>query len=126
MCLLDEVEGWDATSIRCRSHAHADPENPLRRDGRLPAVCLIELGLQAMALHGALLGDGPQPQGLVTSLSEVELPQAFADGSDESLAVRAELLAAERRGYVYRFEVSAGGAALTSGRAVIMLPAAHP
>jgi predicted hotdog family 3-hydroxylacyl-ACP dehydratase len=124
MCLLDAVEAWDESSIRCRSDAHADPENPLRRHGRLAGVGTIELGLQAMALHGALVGGRPQAPGFVTSLREVEIAAAFADDLAGPLTVEAVLLAAERRGCVYRFKVSAGSRPVSSGEAVILLPAA--
>jgi predicted hotdog family 3-hydroxylacyl-ACP dehydratase len=127
MCLLDCVEAWDQSSIRCRSNAHVDPWNPLRRGGRLAGVCTIELGLQAMALHGALAAGGPQAPGFVTSLREVEIAAAFAEELEGPLAVEAVLLASERRGHVYRFRVSAGdGRPVSSGEAMIFLPEEAP
>jgi predicted hotdog family 3-hydroxylacyl-ACP dehydratase len=125
MCLLDRVEAWDAGSIRCRSSAHRDPANPLRRDGRLAAVCMVEPGLQAMALHGALVAGGPQAQGFVTSLREVEIAMRFVDHlPDDFLAVEATLLAAERQGFVYTFAVRATAGPVCTGQAVIIVPAA--
>jgi predicted hotdog family 3-hydroxylacyl-ACP dehydratase len=125
MCLLDRVEAWDADSIRCQSGAHRDPANPLRRDGRLAALCMVEPGLQAMALHGALAAGGPQAQGFVTSLREVEITKRFVDHlPDDSLAVEATLLAAERQGFVYTFAVRATAGPVCSGQAVIIVPAA--
>ncbi len=125
MCLLDRVEAWDGTSIRCRSAAHRDAGNPLRRDGRLAGVCTVELGLQAMALHGALAAGGPQAQGFVTSLREVEIAMRFVDSlPDDFLAVEATLLAAERQGFVYTFSVRATAGSVCSGQAVIIVPAA--
>lgn len=122
MCLLDRADAWDRDSIRCASGAHRDPDNPLRRDGRLPPVCTIELGLQAMALHGALIAGAPQPQGFVTSLNEVELAVLDADDLPGELTVTAVLLAAEARGYLYRFEVGVADRRVSSGRAMIMIP----
>jgi predicted hotdog family 3-hydroxylacyl-ACP dehydratase len=74
MCLLDRALFWDADSIVCEADRHRDPANPLRRDGRLPAVCGVEYALQAMALHGALLASGAaQPAGYLSSLRDVSL-----------------------------------------------------
>jgi predicted hotdog family 3-hydroxylacyl-ACP dehydratase len=122
MCLLDRVDSWDATSIRCRSGAHRDPANPLRRGGRFAGVCTIELGLQAVALHGALAAGGPQAHGFVISLRDVEIRAAFADNLPDPLTVEATVLAAERRGCLYRFAVSAGNEPVSSGQATIMIP----
>ena len=54
MCLLDEVVSFDDRSVVCRTSSHLAPGNPLRCDGRLPAIAGIEYGAQAMAVHGAL------------------------------------------------------------------------
>ena len=64
MCLLDGVLSWDAAGIACRAVSHLDPANPLRQHGRLGAICGIEYGLQAAALHGALSAGAPQAAGL--------------------------------------------------------------
>lgn len=123
MCLLERVLAWDEASIRCATGAHRDPDCPLRREGRLSAVCTVEMGLQAMALHGALVGDGPQPQGFVATLGGIEVAGGFADEAAAPLIVRAWLLARERLGCAYRFEVGPpDGPALSSGRATIMTP----
>lgn len=122
MCLLDRVEAWDGTLIRCVSSAHADLDNPLRRGSRLPAVCTIEFGLQAMALHGALVAGGPQRPGFVTSLTDVEVALGDADGLAGLLTIEATIVASERRGYVYRFRVAAGAQPVAAGRALIMVP----
>jgi predicted hotdog family 3-hydroxylacyl-ACP dehydratase len=126
MCLLDTALAWDATSILCRSGAHRDPANPLRREGRLAAVCTVELGLQAMALHGALAAGGPQPAGMVTSLRDVVLAVPFADDLPDPLTVEARLLAGEARGYAYRFAVTAAGRPVCAGEATVFIPAGTP
>src|ERR1700760_2568659 len=74
MCLLDRALAWDAAHIECESRSHLAPANPLRQHGRLGASCGIEYGLQAAALHGALLaGGGTQPAGFVAALRGVRL-----------------------------------------------------
>ena len=42
MRLIDRVELWDATAIRCHARSHHDQENPLRHGPRLEAVTGLE------------------------------------------------------------------------------------
>ena len=42
--------------IVCRATSHRRPDNPLRDDSGLRALCGIEYGAQAIATHAALLG----------------------------------------------------------------------
>lgn len=124
MCLLDRALSWDAERILCETDSHRMPENPLRRDGMLPAVCGLEFALQAMALHGALTADDGQTQaaGFVSSLREVILGVERLDTIVEPLRVTAEVLIAEARGFIYRFEISGAGKMLLSGQAAVILP----
>src|SRR6202000_3260510 len=61
MCLLDEIESWDARQLRCRSASHRNAAHPLKRHARLGIACGIEYVVQAMAVHGAIAAqsDGP-------------------------------------------------------------------
>jgi predicted hotdog family 3-hydroxylacyl-ACP dehydratase len=123
MRLLDRVLSHDADSIVCTAVSHRDPANPLRRDGMLPAVCGVEYALQAMAAHGALTGDGvAQAPGYLASLRGVALHVARLDDVAEDLRVEARALSRAARGFVYAFEVLAGGVALLSGQAAIIIP----
>ncbi|GAA0571460.1 hypothetical protein GCM10009416_07600 [Craurococcus roseus] len=124
MCLLDRALAWDADSIACEADGHRDPANPLRRDGRLPAVCGVEYALQAMALHGALAAGGTaQPMGYLSSLRDVSLGGAERlDTLAGPLGIRARALAAETGGFIYRFEVENRGRILLAGQAAIILP----
>src|SRR4051812_30991395 len=94
MCLLSSVESFSPTAVVCRAVSHADPDNPLRRNGVLAPVCGIEYGLQAMAVHGAMLEEASQRPGYLTSLREIRLRDGVTDlGSVAGpLTVRAELL----------------------------------
>ncbi|WP_207791994.1 phosphotransferase [Siccirubricoccus phaeus] len=124
MCLLDRVLAWDEGRIGCETAQHASPRNPLRRDGMLPAICGVEFALQAMALHGALTaGEGrAQPAGYLSSLREVVLEAERLDDVPGPLGITAETLVAEARGFIYRFAVAGGGAALLRGQAAVILP----
>ena len=107
--LLDHVTDWSADSIACGARSHLDLGNPLRRDGRLHTICGVEYGVQAAAVHGALLADGaPQPVGYLASLRAVEIAAPWLD--DEAGAVYEIRLGTE------------SGAVLLRGRAVIAFP----
>lgn len=125
MVLLDRVERWDMGFVLCRARSHLDPANPLRHAGRLAALCGIEYGLQAAALHGALVAGGvAQRAGYAASLREVTLSaDRLDDEAFGELLVEARVEAQERFGMVYAFAVhSEAGAPLVRGRASIALP----
>ena len=92
MCLLDGVVAWDAWRIRCTSRSHRDPHNPLRADGRLPALCAIEYAAQAMAVHGSLAGSisAPPRAGFLASVRGVIINRDRFDDLEDELIVDAE------------------------------------
>ena len=123
MCLLDRALSWDAERILCEADSHALSDNPLRRDGMLPAVCGLEFALQAMALHGALSAGGvPQRAGFVSSLRDVRMGTARLDTIAGPLRIEAVALVAEAGGFIYRFEVAGEGRSLLSGQAAVIIP----
>jgi predicted hotdog family 3-hydroxylacyl-ACP dehydratase len=124
MCLLDRALAWSAERILCETNRHRMLDNPLRRDGMLPAVCGLEFALQAMALHGALMAGAGRAQaaGFVSSLREVTIGTDRLDTISGSLCITAEVLAAETHGFIYQFEIRSAGELLLSGRAAVILP----
>jgi predicted hotdog family 3-hydroxylacyl-ACP dehydratase len=124
MCLLDEVDTWSNSAITCRTRSHLSRDNPLRQHGALSGLCGIEYGLQAAALHGALLTGNKQPAGYLAALRSVEIHAERLD--DPSLGVLKVTAALQQRGaggQIYGFQLrSADGAPLLSGRATIVLP----
>lgn len=123
MCLLERVLAWDASWATAATRSHLAPGNPLRRAGRLSALCLCEYGAQAMAIHGALLAraEGRSlPPGLLVSLREVELAVDRVENLPDELLVTAWRLAGGPAGLQYRFEVSHRGRRLAGGRAAVI------
>ncbi len=123
MCLLDAALDWSATGITCSTRSHLSLDNPLRSDGRLHAVCGIEYGLQAAALHGALSNGSSQPVAYLGALRGVEL---HADRLDDpalgTLRVTAMQEMSSPQAVIYRFALAAqDGTALLSGRATLAL-----
>jgi len=126
MCLLDRVQAWDTTRIRCTTRSHLAADNPLRHAGSLRAMCGIEYAAQAMALHQALAADeSRRPRaGLLVSLRNVVCRVAQLDAEPGELTVEAERLLGDERHAVYAFCIRADGRELLSGRATVALDAA--
>ena len=122
MVLLDRVLSSDGDSILCAADNHRDPDNPLRRHGRLPAMAAIEYAAQAAAVHGALSGHRAAGAGAVLGgVKDLKATVQRLDEIGETLAVRATLLLAQGNGAVYSFEVGPlSGAAAVEGRFTVM------
>ena len=89
----------------------------------MSAVCGVEYGLQAAALHGAMRAGGvAQRAGYVARLREVVLEVGFLEG-EGLLVVEARLEREEANGLLYSLMISSvEGRVLISGRASIALP----
>jgi predicted hotdog family 3-hydroxylacyl-ACP dehydratase len=126
MCLLDGVLNWDQASIRCVSGRHRAEDNPLRRAGRLNAICGIEFAAQAMALHGRLAGGvGRRSQaGYLASVRDVKCWQGRLDLLEPDLVIAAELLMGDEQRVIYQFALDCAGTAVLSGRAAVVLEVA--
>ncbi|WP_256094800.1 hotdog family protein [Paraburkholderia nodosa] len=129
MCLLDAVQSWDETRIRCIATSHRDPHNPLRSRGRLATVCGVEYAAQAMAVHGALLGalDGAEAErprvGFLASVRTVVAHIERLDTLAAPLAIEAERVSGSGNTVLYGFTVRGEGRVLLTGRAAVMLDA---
>ena len=124
MCLLDSVTEWDDRSIVCISNTHRDPENPLRRDGRLSAVHAFEYGAQAAAVHGGLRARSvgvKAPPGYLAALRDARLHVMRLDDVASSLRIYAHRLFGEAANTVYECKVSAGDVPIAEGRITIIL-----
>ena len=124
MCLLERVVSWDAAGIACESATHLDLANPLRHGGRLGTVCGAEYGLQAAALHGALVGGGiRQPPGALAALRGVvcHVPR-LDDPALGILRIEAWGEGADAAGLRYRFRLTAAsGIAVLEGTGLVAL-----
>lgn len=123
MCLLDAVLDWDATSIRCRARSHRDPQHPLRADGQLAALHLIEYGAQAMAIHGGLLArqhGREAPPGMLVGVRDASFEVDHIDDLESDLEVCAIQRVAGDNGWLYDFKVDAGERRLAQGRVSVI------
>lgn len=125
MVLLEHIEAWDKTTIRCRTTSHRSPANPLRRDGILSVTAGIEYGAQAMAVHGGLLGGDTAPANspaYLVSLREVALHVTRLDNQADDLIITATALNRSAEVQAYRFTVMVGSTVLVDGQATVFTP----
>ena len=125
MCLLDAVVRWDDRSIACRSARHRDPDNPLRRNDRLAAVCGVEFAAQGMAVHGALAGSvaGRPRAGFLASVRDLVCREARLDLLAGDLVIEAERLMGDEARAIYGFTLRSDDGLVVSGRAAVVLAA---
>jgi predicted hotdog family 3-hydroxylacyl-ACP dehydratase len=120
MCLLDEVVSWDEAMIVCRTGSHLRADNPLLGPDGLSALCGVEYGMQAAALHGALVDPGRKPAYLAAIrglLMPVEKPFSPFGGAISVFASREH---ADAAGMIYAFRIAdAEDETLVAGRGVV-------
>lgn len=130
MCLLAEVQSYDAEQIKCKALSHRLHSNPLRENGVLHAVCGVEYAAQAMAVHGALLAkhdvDKPPRGGRLASVRSVELSVSRLDDIDSDLDIQATHVMGDSNSMVYEFSVNAGERNLLKGKATVILMPSTP
>jgi len=120
MCLLDRVVAHSEHDIQCATRTHVRSDNPLRRDGQLSALHLVEYAAQAMAAHGALASGGVQ-RGMLASVRDIQLHVDRIDTIDTELTVHATRRIAQATGSLYDFSVRESGRLLCEGRIAIAL-----
>ena len=126
MCLLDAVTGWDDAHIVCRASSHRAPDNPLRANQQLGAVCGIEYAAQAMAVHGALLAPPDHPVarvGYLVSVRAARLHVLRLDDIADDLIINAASLTRSANNILYQFSLRAGEHILLTGRAAVVVNA---
>ncbi len=136
MCLLARLDAWDTSRIVCSADNHRDPAHPLRTRSGLLATSAIEYAAQAMALHGALLGEAAGAEaapGYLASARGVtfgvlrldDLPFPARPGPTEcdadELRIEATRQAGDARQMLYGFNVRHAGRLVAAGRAAVVL-----
>ena len=130
MCLLARLDAWDAQRIVCAATNHRDADHPLRTRRGLLASAAIEYAAQAMALHGALIGQAagtPASPGYLASARGVQLhvlrldDLPTTDAAADELRIEAFRQAGDARQILYTFTVHHADRRLAEGRAAVVL-----
>ncbi|WP_178862913.1 hypothetical protein [Thiomicrorhabdus cannonii] len=133
MCLWDSVLAFDEERIDCRTARHLMPDHPLKEQGQLSRLHLIEFGAQLVAVHGGLLSlqnasaTGPQI-GYLASVRQVQFGEFAPDAlQTPHLFGQAEQLFADESGKLYQFCIAdAQHQRLCHGRVMIAHPPSAP
>jgi predicted hotdog family 3-hydroxylacyl-ACP dehydratase len=124
MCLLSRLVAWDAQHIVCAATGHQDAGHPLRTRSGLLSACAIEYAAQAMALHGALIGQEAgtaASPGFLASARSVQLHVPRLDDLPGELRIEAARQSGDARQILYAFTVSHAGRPVADGRAAVVL-----
>lgn len=126
MCLLARLLRWDLQHIVCSATNLRDPRHPLRTRRGLLAPVAIEYAAQAMALHGALIGQAagtPATPGFLASARGVTLHLLRLDelDADAPLQIVATRQAGDAQQILYAFHLSHAGRPVAEGRAAVVL-----
>lgn len=119
MLLLARILASDADSIAAEARDHRPADYPLRLQGLLPPLALVELGAQAAAAHASLHGIGGNHAGLLLSLHEVAVLAPVPDTAPLRVTARrlADLDGAAR----YGFAVHGPGGPILQGEATLRM-----
>ena len=128
MCLLARLDAWDMQRIVCAATNHREADHPLRTRRGLLAPAAIEYAAQAMALHGALIGQAagtPATPGYLASARGVQLNVLRLDellvAAPDELRIEAVRQAGDARQILYAFTVHHADRLLAEGRAAVVL-----
>ena len=128
MCLLARLDAWSMQHIVCGATNHRDADHPLRTRRGLLAPVAIEYAAQAMALHGALIGQAagaPATPGYLASARGVQLHVLRLDDlpatAIDALRIEATRQAGDARQILYSFTVHHADRLLAEGRAAVVL-----
>jgi len=105
MCLINRVDYWDEQAIHCAATSHKDADNPLRLDGKLSSIHLLEYGAQAMAIHGALLTN-TATAGVLAAVRNVELYIDKLDNVHDEIIIIANEEINTATGAIYQFVIT--------------------
>ncbi|HET7868388.1 MAG TPA: hydroxymyristoyl-ACP dehydratase [Burkholderiaceae bacterium] len=124
MCLLARLVEWDAQRIVCIATNQGDAGHPLRTASGLLSPIAIEYAAQAMALHGALIGQEAgtaASPGFLASARGVRLHVLRLDDLPGELRIEATRQSGDARQILYAFTLSHAGRPIADGRAAVVL-----
>lgn len=123
MQLIEEILHASEDEIRCAARDHTALDYPLRVNGRLYPITLVELGAQAAAAHASLFGIGGHHAGLLLALGGISVRAGGEVDAEPPLDARATRLHFDAGGARYRFAVRSGGETLVEGQAMLKMQA---
>lgn len=104
MVLIDSVDSWTNKQIVCRTRSHLNADNPLRLNGLLSSIHLIEYGAQTTAIHGGLL-NGKSLPGFLAATRSVNFYVDKLDDINDDIIITANAELKIQNGAVYFLKI---------------------
>jgi len=108
MCLLEQVLSFSNAGIVCRTESHLNADNPLKTNGKLSKMHLIEYGAQAIAVHGGLLeqqsGNNEPKLGYIATVKNVKW--GVFNPLTEFLEIKANAIMGDETSKLYEFTIT--------------------
>ncbi len=104
MVLIDRVDAWSERFIDCATNSHRSLLNPLRHEGVLSAIHLLEYGAQVMAIHGGLLSGRAMP-GYLAAVRAAHFYVETLDEVTSEILIKAKAELNANNGAIYQFSV---------------------
>ena len=126
MCLLEKIMECSPEKIICQTQTHLDESNPLKIEGSLSKMHLIEYGAQAVAVHGGLIErlslSKLEPRlGYIALLKSIKW--GTIDPASPFLEVKAHFITANDMSKLYEFYVmDAVQQCVCSGQVMVVHP----
>lgn len=124
MCLLEEVADWGEDWIRCRTGCHHWPDHPLAREGRLAPIHALEIGAQAVAVHGGLLATRKGHTGgavkYLAAIRSMDLAATSLDQFPGDLWAWAQCLGSQGQHGIYQIRVTSGEETVLAAQITVM------
>ena len=118
MVLLDEVIHYDEHSLRATTKTHRDVNHPLRHEGQLLTLNLIEYAAQAMAVHLGVMASDAQHSagGYLVQATAVKLYRQLLDEVIGMITIEVTRAQVGIHGGVYLFSAREREDKLACGR----------
>ncbi|MEA1990300.1 MAG: hypothetical protein U9N57_13980 [Pseudomonadota bacterium] len=108
MCLLEQVISFTNEEIVCQTQSHLNTDNPLKTDGKLSKMHLIEYGAQAIAVHGGLLerglNNGEPKLGYIATVKAVKWSEF--DPLTDFLEIKANAVMCNEASKLYEYTIT--------------------
>lgn len=126
MCLLEKIIECTPEKIICQTKTHLNDDNPLKIDGVLSKMHLIEYGAQAVAVHGGLIErlsslESEPKLGYIALLKSIKW--GVFNPQTSLLEVQAHLITANDVSKLYEFDImDATQQNVCSGKVMVVHP----
>ncbi|MCK5871274.1 MAG: hypothetical protein KAG26_00485 [Methylococcales bacterium] len=119
MLLIDSVKKWSTISITTGSYSHQKINHPLRLNGVLSSLHLIEYGAQTIAIHCGLL-TGENRAGVLAAVKDAQFYVDDLHNLADELHIHAAIEHQSMQGAVYQLTITSNHKRLLSAHTTVI------